>query len=234
MKDIQLYVFDYGGTLDTAGCHWGKMIWHAYEAHQVPVAEQSFRDAYVHGERTLATHPIIGTHFTFHDTLTAKIRLQFDYLTGHDCFLSNDFHVVEKRKAIVEDLYNKVKEETGRSVGVLQELGKAAPLVLVSNFYGNMNVVLEEFGLKDIFKYVIESAVVGVRKPDPKIFQLALDKFDVLPEKVLVVGDSYTKDILPAHSLGCKTAWVKGEGWTDDEIDNSVADVTITNIQELL
>ena len=48
------YIFDYGGTLDTGGQHWGKVIWHAYERQQVPVSEEAFRDAYVHAERTLS------------------------------------------------------------------------------------------------------------------------------------------------------------------------------------
>ena len=30
-------IFDYGGTLDTKGCHWGKVLWHAYEQSHVPV-----------------------------------------------------------------------------------------------------------------------------------------------------------------------------------------------------
>ena len=34
---IKGYIFDYGATLDTAGQHWGKVLWHAYERQQVPV-----------------------------------------------------------------------------------------------------------------------------------------------------------------------------------------------------
>ena len=57
-------IFDYGGTLDTKGCHWGKVLWHAYEQSHVPVGEEAFRNAYVHGERTLATNRIITPHIT--------------------------------------------------------------------------------------------------------------------------------------------------------------------------
>ena len=41
------YIFDYGGTLDTGGQHWGMVLWHAYERHHVPVTEHEFREAYV-------------------------------------------------------------------------------------------------------------------------------------------------------------------------------------------
>ena len=45
--EIKGYLLDYGGTLDTAGCHWGKFIWHGYERCRVGVAWDDFREAYV-------------------------------------------------------------------------------------------------------------------------------------------------------------------------------------------
>ncbi|MGN1252333.1 MAG: HAD family hydrolase, partial [Muribaculaceae bacterium] len=72
------------------------------------------------------------------------------------------------------------------------------------------------------FKGVIESAVVGVRKPDPAIFMLGVVALGLKPEEVLVVGDSLRKDILPARSIGCHTAWIKGRGW--DAAEDAAAD----------
>ena len=80
-----------------------------------------------------------------------------------------------------------------------------------------METVLADFDLARYFRKVVESAVVGVRKPDPKIFALGVEALGLKPEEVLVVGDSLTKDILPAESLGCQTAWLKGKGWTAEE-----------------
>ena len=73
---VKALIFDYGGTLDTNGCHWGKVLWHAYKEAGVPVDEENFRKAYVHGERTLATNRIITPSSTFRDTLSEKIKLQ--------------------------------------------------------------------------------------------------------------------------------------------------------------
>ena len=53
-------------------------------------------------------------------------------------------------------------------------------------------------------------------------------------ENVLVVGDSFSKDIVPAKSVGCKAAWLKGEGWGNEEIDESLPDLIITDLPELL
>ena len=90
-------------------------------------------------------------------------------------------------------------------------------MVLVSNFYGNIETVLADFDLLKYFPKIIESAVVGIRKPDPRIFRLGVDALGLPPKEILVVGDSLKKDILPAESIGCRTAWLKGKGWSAEE-----------------
>lgn len=224
------YIFDYGGTLDTNGCHWGKELWHAYERCRIGVSEEDFRQAYVHGERTLASTRIVMPSFTFRDTLQAKIKLQLGWLADNGKIQA----VGEMADRLLDDVYARVCHTTEESVRVLTQLAKDYPLVLVSNFYGNINTVLKEFHFDGLFADVIESAVVGVRKPDPRIFMLGVEKLHLAPGQVTVVGDSYDKDIVPAHTIGCRTVWIKGEGWTDDEVKNPVADRTIDRLLELL
>lgn len=200
------YIFDYGGTLDTGGQHWGQVLWHAYERHRVPVTEAQFREAYVYAERTLGRNPIISPDFTFRQTLETKLRLQLEYLK-----VENEKY----RQTILDDIYERTKAITVQSREVLLRLKEQGlPMVLVSNFYGNMHTVLHEFGFDGLFLKVIESAVVGIRKPDPRIFLLGVEALGLKPEEVTVVGDSLYKDIVPAHEAGCQTIWLRGEGWT--------------------
>lgn len=220
---IKGYIFDYGGTLDTGGHHWGKVIWHAYERQQVPVSEAQFREAYVHGERTLGKNPIIQPDFTFRQTLEKKLQLQLEFL-HQEYYLS----------PLLDDLYSRTQAETRKSREVLLRLKEQYPMVLVSNFYGNIQTVLGEFGLDGVFSQIIESAVVGVRKPDPRIFSLGVEALGQKPDEVVVVGDSIDKDIVPARQAGCHTVWFRGEGWTDDPVDESLPDRIITDLRELL
>ena len=106
-------------------------------------------------------------------------------------------------------------------------------MVLVSNFYGNIRTILEDFDLLCYFEEVIESSVVGVRKPDPAIFALGVEALNMVSEEVVVVGDSYTKDILPAHSLGCHTVWLKGIGWEPEEHDETLPSAVISSLEEV-
>ena len=117
---------------------------------------------------------------------------------------------------------------------VLEHLKQAGyPMVLVSNFYGNINQVLKDAEIDGYFKEVIESAVVGVRKPNPAIFALGVCALDLPASQVLVVGDTYGKDIIPAHKLGCHTLWIKGLQWEEKQVDESIPDGIIRKLSEM-
>lgn len=222
-------IFDYGGTLDSDGMHWGKRIWHAYQKCGVPVDEALFREAYVHAERTLAKNPIIQKDDDFTATLCKKLTIEMDYLSER----VEDFDPDEWLDDVLDTLIEATEESTNLSGEVMRELFgdyvKKGKTILVSNFYGNINAVLRQFGLEGYFSQVIESAVVGVRKPDPEIWRMGLRALGVTDaSKVLVIGDSYDKDIIPAHEIGCDTLWFMGEGWTPVIPDGIKADWTMT------
>lgn len=90
--------------------------------------------------------------------------------------------------------------------GVEEALGlmrlQGLRLVLVSNSDGTVEDKLTRYGLRDSFDRVVDSAVVGVRKPDPRIFVRALDGFGIRPEEALHVGDFFHADVLGARAAG--------------------------------
>ena len=231
---IKGYIFDFGGTLDTAGCHWGQMLWHAYQRQQIPVSEEQFREAYVYAERTLGRTPIIQSDYSFHKTLEVKIRIEMEYLCTSGTWQADEAEFTRGHKAVLEDVYSKVVEVTSHSREVLSQLAASYPMVLVSNFYGNISHVLEEFHLAEFFKDIVESAVVGVRKPDHRIFLLGVEALGLKPEECIVVGDSFYKDIEPAKKAGCQAVWFKGEGWTEQQYDETLPDKIITDLNQLL
>jgi len=233
-NNIKGLIFDYGATLDTCGCHWGQMIRHAYERNSIPVSEEQFRDAYVFAERTLGSNPIIQSRYTFYKTLQIKIRIEMEFIKEHNYWNPSKADIDKAICAVVDDLYARVKEYTHNSVELLALLKKKYRMVLVSNFYGNISVVLNEFGFDGMFQNIIESAVVGIRKPDPRIYMLGVDTLQMKPEETVVIGDSFKKDIVPAKKIGCNVIWIKGETWTDENNDESLPDVIITDLRQLI
>ena len=195
---IKGILIDFGGTRDSDGIHWFDQFRDAY-ALVADIPEPLLWDAYVHTERTLGRNPIIGPDYTFCKTLQTKIALQTEYLQQHGI-------TVTAQDTILDTCYNKVvKHISTVSKPVLERLSAQYPMVLVTNFYGNMHTVLKEFGLDYLFKDVVESAVVGVRKPDPQIFRLGVAVLGLEPQETVMIGDSQEKDILPAQSIGCQT-----------------------------
>ena len=235
-------LFDYGATLDTFGQHWGMVIWHGYEHLGIPVTEAQYRDAYVYGERTLGSKDIIQPTDTFLTTLDVKIDLQFDFLRDSGAWLPEPGERKAKHDSLVEYLYSGLQRNMSHTRQILSQLrDKGIPMALVSNFYGNVETVLEEMQIRDFFCDVIESAQVGIRKPDPRLYALGVEALrkNVMPRQmqksdVLVVGDSISKDILPAKSLGCKTAWFKGEGWKKEPVDETIPDFVIKDLQDVI
>lgn len=232
MNTVKGIIFDYGGTIDTNGIHWAEVIWEQYQNSGIGIDKQLFRQAYVHGERTLAKHPVIEANDTFHTLLKKKIAIHSDFLKDSATHRSL---TAAEQAAIVNGCYQKVLDTLKITGDTVSKLSRCYPLVLVTNFYGNMHTVLEEFGLHSYFSAIIESSVVGFRKPDPALFALGVKALNMQTNEVLVVGDSYKKDIFPAKSIGCQTAWLKGVCW-EEEIPEADAnpDIVISSLEEVI
>ena len=166
--EVKGIIFDYGGTLDTGGDHWSHIIREGWNHAGVAANDALFREAYVYGEQELERTLHILPHHNFSDLLQIKMQIELQYLAGTGNF--PPAMVNEKAKEIADYCYGVAKSHTEKAKEVLEVLSKKYPLVLVSNFYGNIESVLEDFGLRKYFKGIVESAQVGVRKPDTKIF----------------------------------------------------------------
>ena len=229
----------------------------------VSIHKQAFRDAYVYGERALAVNPIVTPDFHFEDILREKLILELNFLAGKKLLETGKDDSEKQAKlgnpgknsdASSESLFLSLSDSEIRQIAVdmaryinaktlallkenkqvLEHLKqKGYPMVLVSNFYGNINQVLKDAGIDGYFEDVIESAVVGVRKPNPAIFALGVCALDLPASQVLVVGDTYGKDIIPAHKLGCHTLWIKGLQWEEKKVDESIPDGIIKKLSEM-
>lgn len=111
----------------------------------------------------------------------------------------------EELKAVhAEDhLWTHVDRSTRETLERLLALGYR--LAVVSNADGRVEALLERVGLADCFEFIIDSEVVGIEKPDRRIFELALDRLRVEPDRALYVGDLYPVDVLGARSAGMRT-----------------------------
>ena len=152
---IKGLIFDYGATIDSNGTHWAEVIWNQYQTAGVPISKANFRDAYVYAERALAVNPYIKPEDNFLRLMQVKIRIEFDYLLGEGILSKNDTtdSVID---AIATGCYEDARKWVEAAKATLDVLSARYPMVLVSNFYGNIQAVLDDFKLTSYFPVVIE------------------------------------------------------------------------------
>lgn len=71
--------------------------------------------------------------------------------------------------------------------------------------------------LQDFLDEIIISEEVGIRKPNPKLFELPLKRFNIKPAEAIYVGDNYKSDLLPCMELGIHTVLIHRGGKYDRE-----------------
>ena len=234
-------LFDYGGTLDSGARHWNFVLLDGYRqaAERFPalraVDGEVWRAAYVHGERTLARQPIVTPDDDFRTLLHKKIAVELAFLREGGTVTLSDADCAAATDAIADYCDHAARRHADEARHILQTLrDRGYRFVLVTNFYGNIHAVLRAYGLADFFPHIVESAVVGVRKPDPAIWQLGIDAAAAPAASCVAIGDSFSKDIVPAHSLGAQTIWFKGEEWEQKDYDETFPTHVITALPQLL
>ena len=103
----------------------------------------------------------------------------------------------EHRRA---NLWSRSAEDAPETLQALR--GRGYRLAVVSNADGRVRGLLEETGLSGYFEFVVDSAEVGVEKPNPRIFHAATGRLDLPPSACAYVGDIYEIDILGARGAG--------------------------------
>lgn len=103
---------------------------------------------------------------------------------------------------------------------------------VVANQARTVVQALERDGIADLVDFLGVSAIVGIEKPDPAIYSLALKELGTPPEQTVHIGNRLDTDVLPAQRLGMRTAWIlRGEANPDPtESDLSVPDIVLPSL----
>lgn len=111
-------------------------------------------------------------------------------------------------------------------VGLISNAGDAS----------DVNTLIDRAGIRSYFNRIWISADVGVRKPHPRIFEIALDSMYVRPKEAVMVGDSLNADILGANTIGMSSIWItrRADPAENDKFRTRVyPEEVITSLSEL-
>lgn len=105
-------------------------------------------------------------------------------------------------------------------------------LAVISNFDARLTDILRAFNLLEFFEAIYLSARIGAAKPDPRIFQAALQAHDLLPSEAVHVGDSLHEDVQGAAAVGLHSVWLARDD--DKAVANDVTRIArLTQLPEL-
>lgn len=99
-----------------------------------------------------------------------------------------------------EHLWNWLDPAAPEVFAELKKLGYR--LGLISNSDGSVAGSIKKLGLTKFFECILDSHVVGVEKPDPKIFEIALTQLNLAAERCVYIGDNYDRDVIGARRVG--------------------------------
>jgi epoxide hydrolase-like predicted phosphatase len=131
------------------------------------------------------------------------------------------------------------------NIEVIKELKKNYKVgLLTNNIKEFIDRVLKNYKIEDLFDAVIVSSEIGARKPDARIFFIALKKLSIKPEESIFVSDELSEDLIGAKGCGMKTVWLDSgvenewikKEWIESEREIGKLfppDATIKNLQEV-
>lgn len=102
---------------------------------------------------------------------------------------------------------------------------KGIRLGMITNGYGRFqmdNILALE--IEPYFEEILVSEWEGLRKPDPEIFKLAIERLQVEPQECLFIGDHPENDVYGAQKAGMKGVWKRDPHWLDAEHADGVID----------
>ena len=192
-------LLDFGGTLDADGITWKARFARLCAEERLSFAPERFDAAFYAADDALvgAVPPTLPFETTISRLATALTRS----LGGDE----------ETSRRVAERFLDDAVRTLNRNVTLLRRLRRRYRLGIVSNFYGNLATVCHNAAIDELFSVIVDSACVGCSKPDPRIFQTALDALEVGPADAVFVGDSLPRDMAGARAMGMRHIWLAGE-----------------------
>jgi putative hydrolase of the HAD superfamily len=124
----------------------------------------------------------------------------------------------------VKGVANLWRHPTTQAKAVLQTLhDKGVPIGIVSNASGQIEDTLRQSSICQVgegplapVRFVIDSHIVGIQKPDPRIFHIALEMLpDIDPSRIAYVGDSLIMDVQGSRNVGLVPVLVDPYGFAE-------------------
>ena len=221
ITDIENIIFDFGGTLDGNGIHWRDRFFYLIKKQIPALTWEQFE---------YADHRSIADFVADERTKSRTLRESAEtILSGINHYLP--IGIIDLALT-TEQFCQPAEEFLKRNRDFLEKLASSYRLGVISNNFGNTQGWCDEYELTPLLDTVIDSTVVGIEKPDPKIFYLALDEMGISSKNSVYVGDTFSDDVVGSNQAGMFSAWLVG---TEDKAcpNPSLVDIFLSQLDTL-
>jgi HAD superfamily hydrolase (TIGR01509 family) len=193
---IQTVFLDAGGVL--VWPNWDRVAT-TLARHGVSVSVEALTAAEPHAKKRLDTGATIQATndrqrgWTYFNLVLTEAGVALTDATAAALAELHDYH----ERA---NLWESASDEVLPALAALRAQGFR--LVVVSNANGRLHHLLDRLGLTAAFDAVFDSHEEGVEKPDPRFFQIALDRSGATADATIHVGDLYHVDVVGARAAG--------------------------------
>lgn len=218
---IRAILFDLGGTLDGEQ-HWLKRFLTFYRRLGVDLPREKIRAAFDEAERHAAADKTM-----LDANLETMVRQHVRWQLAH---------LSLAQKSLEEDLSARfiasVRQVATENCALLSELrARGLRLGAVSNGCGNVEALCRDLGYAPLLEVMIDSRRLQLFKPDPAIFRHAAKAIGEAAENILMVGDSFARDVQPAKKIGMQTAWLNSA--SEECPDSALVDFELRALSDL-
>ncbi len=155
-----------------------------------------------------------GSTRRFEDLLEERERIIRENGAGHWYVLGERYLGVDGLHRLMHECASRIRADYMAFHNVLpgmadalEVLAREVSLGILANQLKEVVDGFQTAGLRHLFRILAVSELIGLKKPEPAIFQWALERAECRPEEALMVGDRIDNDIVPAKTVGMWTLW---------------------------
>lgn len=237
--EIKGILFDGGDTLFYFDGNWDAVLRRASQELCRYLAANNFIEnekQFLHVFQRRMDEYYVQRETEFIEYTTARILSTLLSDSGQPELPSKELAAALKQFYAISQAHWKHEEDALPAISALHEAGYRMGVVSNASDDADVQALIDNSGLRPYLDFVLTSAACGIRKPNPRIFEIALEHWDFRPEEVAMVGDTLGADILGARNAGLHSIWLTRHAdkpGNHDHLDTIKPDAEIKALADL-
>ena len=208
---IKAVLFDLGGTLIYFDGNWAEVAEAANRELYLHLQQQGLRldeKLFLDEFRGRLEEYYLQRDTEFIEYTTAHVLRSLLAELGYPELADDTLAPSLKKLYAVSQAHWKPEEDALATLARLR--GADYRLGVISNAADDADVqrLVDNAGIRGYLDFVLSSAACGIRKPNPRIFQIALERWHLASSEAVMVGDTLGADILGARNAGIYSIWI--------------------------